>query len=58
MSLGNLESSEKLEQLRWIENGCTIKVAITDKESLAIDSPEDVTKVIEAIKSAKTETLK
>jgi 3-deoxy-manno-octulosonate cytidylyltransferase (CMP-KDO synthetase) len=53
MNLGNLEASEKLEQLRWIENGCTIKVAITDKESLAIDSPEDVIKVIKAIKSAK-----
>lgn len=49
MSLGNLESSEKLEQLRWIENGCRIKVAITDKESLAVDSPEDVEKVLEVL---------
>jgi len=54
MNLGNLESSEKLEQLRWIENGCTIKVAVTDKESLAIDSPEDVSRVIEAIKSVRS----
>ncbi|WP_017258676.1 3-deoxy-manno-octulosonate cytidylyltransferase [Pedobacter arcticus] len=49
MKLGNLESSEKLEQLRWIENGCKIKVAITETESLAIDSPEDVTKVLELL---------
>lgn len=49
MKLGSLESSEKLEQLRWIENGCTIKIAITEKESLAIDSPEDVEKVLEAL---------
>ncbi|HET8827856.1 MAG TPA: 3-deoxy-manno-octulosonate cytidylyltransferase, partial [Pelobium sp.] len=51
MKLGSLESSEKLEQLRWIENGCTIKIAITEKESLAIDSPEDVEKVLEALGS-------
>ncbi|HTN19596.1 MAG TPA: 3-deoxy-manno-octulosonate cytidylyltransferase [Pelobium sp.] len=50
MNLGNLEASEKLEQLRWIENGCTIKVAITDKESLAIDSPEDVQEVLKVLK--------
>ncbi|WP_442794693.1 3-deoxy-manno-octulosonate cytidylyltransferase [Pelobium manganitolerans] len=52
MNLGKLENAEKLEQLRWIENGSTIKVAITDKESLAIDSPEDVAKVLEALKKA------
>ncbi|HEX7366690.1 MAG TPA: 3-deoxy-manno-octulosonate cytidylyltransferase [Pelobium sp.] len=50
MQTGDLENSEKLEQLRWIENGCTIKVAITNKESLAIDSPEDVEKVLAALK--------
>lgn len=49
MNIGKLEASEKLEQLRWIENGCTIKVAITNKESLAIDSPEDVGRVLEVL---------
>lgn len=49
MKLGNLEFSEKLEQLRWIENGCRIKVAITETESVAIDSPEDVKKVLELL---------
>jgi len=50
MEVGSLEDSEKLEQLRWIENGCRIKVAITEKESLAIDSPEDVERVLKVLK--------
>ncbi len=44
-----LEKAEMLEQLRWIENGFKIKVAITKSESFAIDSPEDVDKVLSLI---------
>ena len=40
-----LESSEALEQLRWIENGLRIKVAITEKETHAVDTPEDLEKI-------------
>ena len=50
IATGNLEKAEMLEQLRWIENGYKIKVAITTHESLAIDSPEDVEKVLLALK--------
>lgn len=49
LKLGNLEQSEQLEQLRWIENGYKVKVAITKNESLAIDVPEDVAKVLEVL---------
>ncbi|MBC7654088.1 MAG: 3-deoxy-manno-octulosonate cytidylyltransferase [Oligoflexus sp.] len=49
LKLGNLELSEQLEQLRWIENGYKVKVAITKSESLAIDVPEDVAKVLEVL---------
>lgn len=41
-----LEQKERLEQLRWIENNYTIKVAITDFEAIAIDTPDDLKKIL------------
>ena len=40
----SLEIAESLEQLRWLENGYTIKVGISQVETIGIDTPEDLAK--------------
>jgi len=45
LPVGPLETSERLEQLRAIENGFKIRVVETEYESLGVDTPEDWHKV-------------
>ncbi len=47
-----LEQSEQLEQLRAIENGYKIRIAITESETLGVDVPEDIERVEKWIKNS------
>ncbi len=45
-----LEKSEKLEQLRFLDNGISIKVIETEKDSIGVDTEEDL-QIVEKILS-------
>jgi 3-deoxy-manno-octulosonate cytidylyltransferase (CMP-KDO synthetase) len=45
MPVGPLEETERLEQLRALENGYPIRVLETEYESLGVDTPEDLRRV-------------
>jgi 3-deoxy-manno-octulosonate cytidylyltransferase (CMP-KDO synthetase) len=53
LSPSSLELSEKLEQLRFLENGIRIKVIVSPFNSIGVDVPEDIARV-EAILAEET----
>ena len=48
-----LEIAESLEQLRWIENGFTIRIERTEHEAHAIDTPEDLSRALRFLSDKK-----
>lgn len=49
----SLEKSERLEQLRVLENGYKIKCVETDNDTCGVDTAEDLQRVISIIKSKR-----
>lgn len=51
-----LEKAEKLEQLRYLENGIPIKMILTSHSTIGIDTPEDLERAKQFLIQQKKET--
>jgi len=47
--VSQLEEAEKLEQLRAIDHGIPIHVSVVDYESIGVDTPEDIQRVVDCL---------
>ena len=50
LPVSNLEKTEKLEQLRVLAEGFKIKVLQTQFDTVGVDTPKDLERVLERIK--------
>ena len=50
MPKGELEKAERIELLRWLENGKELIPCQIFKETISVDTPNDLVKVLSKIK--------
>jgi 3-deoxy-manno-octulosonate cytidylyltransferase (CMP-KDO synthetase) len=58
LRVGPLEQAERLEQLRALENGYTIRVVETEYDSLGVDTPEDLNRVCRLFEASVVQGVK
>ena len=58
LRVGPLERTERLEQLRAIENGYTIRAVETEYDSLGVDTPEDLQRVSRLFEASAVQGVK
>jgi 3-deoxy-manno-octulosonate cytidylyltransferase (CMP-KDO synthetase) len=49
----DLEQAESLEQLRWLYNGYKIQTAVSNNNSIGVDVPEDIKKILKLLSKIK-----
>lgn len=52
LAQGDLEKSEKVELLRWLEYGNKIKGCIIDQKTISVDTPQDLVDALDEIYSS------
>jgi 3-deoxy-manno-octulosonate cytidylyltransferase (CMP-KDO synthetase) len=57
LPVGPLETAERLEQLRALENGYHIRVVETEYESLGVDTPEDLERVCKLFEASNLQGM-
>ena len=55
LPIGPLEQAERLEQLRALENGHPIRVVETEYESIGVDTPEDLERIVKLFETCGQE---